>query len=142
MRGAKAGVSPPMRSPPCTGIILLAELNADLFSRHASPLEVYVFVAVDDRGEDVCPTRFVVDATENRKAAKDPWRPKCAAPRLVYDSALFFETFIHVYIRITYDQICSAIKKKKHPGGQVSGWTCRTRVQKFRIHLLKASWTF
>ena len=81
-------------------IHVLTELNADLFSRHASPLEVYVFVAVDDRGEDVCPTRFVVDATENRKAAKDPWRPKCAAPRLVYDSALFFETFIHVYIRI------------------------------------------
>ena len=32
---------------------LLRELHADLFSRHASPLEVYVFVAVDRRGEDV-----------------------------------------------------------------------------------------
>ena len=30
-----------------------AELHADLFSRHASPLEVCVFVAVDERGEDV-----------------------------------------------------------------------------------------
>ena len=28
------------------------ELQADLFSRHASPLEVYVFVAVANRGED------------------------------------------------------------------------------------------
>ena len=28
-------------------------MHADLFSRHASPLEAYVFVAVDDRGEDV-----------------------------------------------------------------------------------------
>ena len=28
-------------------------LHADLFSRHTSPLEVYVFVAVDERGEDV-----------------------------------------------------------------------------------------
>ena len=33
--------------------LLLAELHADLFSRHASPLEVYVFVAVANRGEDV-----------------------------------------------------------------------------------------
>ena len=28
-----------------------AKLHGDLFSRHASPLEVYVFVAVDERGE-------------------------------------------------------------------------------------------
>ena len=31
----------------------LPELHADLFSRHASPLEVYVLAAVDERGEDV-----------------------------------------------------------------------------------------
>ena len=31
----------------------MAELHADLFSRHASPLDVYVFAAVDDRSEDV-----------------------------------------------------------------------------------------
>ena len=30
----------------------LAELYADLFSRHAIPSKVYVFVAVDDRSED------------------------------------------------------------------------------------------
>ena len=33
--------------------IILPEMRADLFSRHASPLELYVFVAVDERGEDV-----------------------------------------------------------------------------------------
>ena len=32
---------------PSTALLLLAELHADLFSRHASPLEVRVFVAVD-----------------------------------------------------------------------------------------------
>ena len=32
---------------------VLAELHADLFSRHTSPLEVCVFVAVYDRGKDV-----------------------------------------------------------------------------------------
>ena len=31
--------------------VSLAELHGDLFSRHASPVEVYVFVAVDERGE-------------------------------------------------------------------------------------------
>ena len=45
----------------------LVELNAELFSRHASPLGVNEFVAVDDRGEDalLCPTRSVVDAMES-----------------------------------------------------------------------------
>ena len=33
--------------------MLLTELHPDLFSRHASPFEAYVFVAVDERGEDV-----------------------------------------------------------------------------------------
>ena len=33
----------------------LAELHGDLFSCHASPLEDYVFVAVDERGEGVMP---------------------------------------------------------------------------------------
>ena len=32
---------------------LLPVLHADLFSRHGSPLEVYVFLAVEERGEDV-----------------------------------------------------------------------------------------
>ena len=31
----------------------MPELHADLFSRHASPLEIYVFVAIDERGEYV-----------------------------------------------------------------------------------------
>ena len=36
-----------------TTCIILAELHADLFSRHASPLEGYALAAVDERGEDV-----------------------------------------------------------------------------------------
>ena len=31
----------------------MLEFHGDWFSRRASPLEVYVFVAVDERGEDV-----------------------------------------------------------------------------------------
>ena len=41
-----------------------------------------------------CATRFVVDATENSK--EGGVRPKCTAPRLVYDTALFFETLMSV----------------------------------------------
>ena len=39
----------------CNSSILfwLAELHGDLFSRHVGPLELYVFVAVDERGEHV-----------------------------------------------------------------------------------------
>ena len=33
--------------------IELAQLHADLFSCHANPLEVYVFLAVANRGEDI-----------------------------------------------------------------------------------------
>ena len=32
---------------------ILAELHADLFSRHVIPLEVYVIVAVANRGEEI-----------------------------------------------------------------------------------------
>ena len=38
---------------PSFRIYMFPELHADLCSRHASPLEVYVFVAVANRGEDV-----------------------------------------------------------------------------------------
>ena len=76
-----------------------------------------------------------------RKTAKEAWWPNCEAPGLVYASALFFETFMHVYVRTMYDQIYSAGKIKKN-GGQVSGWTCRTRVQTSRVYRLKPAWTF
>ena len=70
-----------------------------------------------------------------KTAKKEAWRPKCAAPRLVYNYTLFSDTFNIVYVRTTYDQIYSAKKENPH-GGQVSGWTCRTCVQNFRIYLL------
>ena len=43
----------------------LVELNADLFSRHASPLEVCVFSTKEVKM--LRPTRFVVDKTESSK---------------------------------------------------------------------------
>ena len=63
--------------------LILAELHGDLFSRHASPLEVYVFVAVDERGEHVLSDEICRRC--NGKQQVKAGRPKCAAPRLVYD---------------------------------------------------------
>ena len=62
----------------------------------------------------LCPTRYVVDATESAK--KDAWRPRCAAPSLVSVSTLFFQTFMHIYIRTIYDQIYLAkIERENTP---------------------------
>ena len=33
-------------------------------------------------------------------------------------------------------------RKRNPPGGQGSGWTCRTHVQNFSVYLLKTAWTF
>ena len=58
----------------------------------------------------MCPTRFAVDSMESSNiggGVAEVW----VAPRLVYDSAFFFETCIHVYVRTTYDQICPATIK-------------------------------
>ena len=50
------------------------ELHADLFSRHASPSDVCVMWRSTEEVNIACPTRFVVDATENSKegVAADP----------------------------------------------------------------------
>ena len=45
----------------------MSELHADLFSRHASPLEVWVLWQSTKEVKMLCPTKFVVDATENSK---------------------------------------------------------------------------
>ena len=52
---------------------------------------------------------------QRKTAKKEAWRPKCATPRLVYYSALFFETFMHVYVLRTRPNTFSQKNKKKHP---------------------------
>ena len=78
-------------------------------------------MAVTNRGEDVMSDE-ILSSIQWKAAIKEAEWPKCASPRLVYDSALFFETCMHVYVRTTYDQIYPA-KIKAPPGGKVSGWT-------------------
>ena len=53
--------------PSISSVDVVPELHADLFSRHASPLEVCVLWRSTKEVKMLCPTRFVVDATENSK---------------------------------------------------------------------------
>ena len=82
----------------------MPELHGDLFSLLTSPFDVCVFVVVDERGEDFH-VRRDLSSMQRKTAKKEAWRPKCAAPRLVDDSALFLETSMHVYVRTTYYQV-------------------------------------
>ena len=45
----------------------MTEVHGDVFSHHASTLDVYVFVAVDERGEHIMFDKICRRATENRK---------------------------------------------------------------------------
>ena len=58
----------------------------------------------------ICDVQRDMFLMQRNTAKKEAWRPRCAAHRLVYDSEFFLETFMHVYVRTTYDQIHSAIK--------------------------------
>ena len=49
----------------------------------------------------------ILSSIQWKAAIKEAEWPKCAAPRLVDNSALF-ETRMHVYVRTMYDQIYSA----------------------------------
>ena len=91
----------------------MPELHTDLFSRHASPLEVAVFVVVAKIGEDTS-DEIDLSSIQWEAAIKVAEWPKCAAPRLIYDSALFFETCIHVYVRTCYVRSNILGENKKH----------------------------
>ena len=55
------------RTMALNGCSLLVKLHADLLSRHASPLEVYVLWRSTKGVKVLRPTRFVIDATENSR---------------------------------------------------------------------------
>ena len=80
-----------------------------------------------------------------RKTAKEAYRPTCAAPRLVDDAALFFETFRHVSVRTTYDQIYSGKEKKKKTEVRSRDGHAEHLYAKFQDLFLKNGvdiWTF
>ena len=63
----------------------------------------------------LCPTRFVVDATETAKKA---WRPKCAAPRLGYEQkqkATYYCSYLGHHNDVTFVGGISERRPKSEP---------------------------
>ena len=121
---------------------ILAELHADLFSRHASPLEVCVFVAIDERGEDV-----MSDEICRRCNGKQRRRRRSGQSVQLPDWFMIRHSCSrHLLCKYTYVlRSTKYIQRKqviKETGVQVSEWTCSTCVQNFRVYLLKTAWAF
>ena len=90
--------------------ILLAQLHGDLFSRHASPIEVYVFTSVDERGEHV-----MSDEICRRWNGKQQGRRRGGRSVQLPDSFMIWTLLRNIHTRIrtyyTYNQIYPAEKK-------------------------------
>ena len=89
----------------------MPELHADLFSRHASPLEGYFFVVVDETGSR-CYVRRDLSSKQRKTGKEEAWRPKCAAPRLGYErnrKATFYFIFIYFFSHQLIDKIQSVV---------------------------------
>ena len=116
--------------PPCRAGVILQQYTVVLYigwierrlvQSPCSSLRIFCFCG-GRRKRLRCYVRRALSSMQ-RKTAKEAWRPKCAAPRLVYDSALFFETFYaRTSIRTCYvPPNIFGEKKRKTPGRQVSG---------------------
>ena len=123
-------------------IIKLTESHGDLFSRHDSPVEVCVFVAVDERGEYV-----MSDEICRRCNVKQQGRGGGGRSVQLPDSFMILHSSRHLF---TYTYVLSIRttkyihrkKKNQRPlGGQVSRWTCRTCMLNFGVYLLETAWT-
>ena len=123
---------------PC--ISHLAELHGDLFSHHAShhasPLKVMFLWWSTKEVNNLRPTRFVVDATENSEVGGVATEV-CGSHTRLWFCTILWDIYARIRTSYTYGQMYSAEKER----GQVSGWTCRTCVQNFRVYLLGTSWT-
>ena len=64
------------------------ELHADLFSRHVSPLEVHVFVAVDERGEDVMSDEICRRCNEKQEIRRRGQRERRTKAREIIDMSI------------------------------------------------------
>ena len=89
----------------------LAELHADLLSRHASFFRCFVFLEVDEKYED-----FMSDEICRRRhgISKEGCMAAEACSSKSGFCSLFFQTFMHIYV--LYDQIYLAkIKQENTP---------------------------
>ena len=94
------------------GLFRLVELHGDLFSRHASPLEVYVFVAVANRGEHVMSGEICRRCNGKQQGRRRGGRSVQLPDwfMILHSSSRYLRTYTY-YVQY---EIYSA-KKKKHP---------------------------
>ena len=131
--------------------LALAELHGDLFSHHSCPLEVYVFVAVDERGEHVrwlgrdrvspcrsmlCPKRFVIVVRENSEEGGVA-AEVCSSSQTRWWFCTLRDIYARIHTYYTYDQIYSA-GEKETPSEIRSRdrHVLQVSVQNFRVYLL------
>ena len=121
-------------------IYYIPELRADMFGRHASPLEVYVLWRSRTEVKMLRPTRFVVDSMKSSNKGGG------VAEVCSSQTGLWFGTLRDRYARIRTYYVRPSIfdENIKHPPEVRSrdGHTCRTCVQKFRSISYKTSWTY
>ena len=105
-------------------------------------LEVDVFVAVDERGEDVMSDEIC--RRYNRKQQRRCGGRNVQLPDWFMILHSSFETFMHVrvYVRTTYDQIYSAKKKENSPEVRSRDGHVEHVCKISESYLLKTAWTF
>ena len=119
----------------------LTELHADLFSHHANPLEVNVFVAVDERGEDV-----VSDEICRRYNGKQQRRTRGGRGvqlldcfMILYSSSRHLCTYTYVLRTTKYTRRKQA---KKSPEVRSRDGHVEHVCKNSGSYLLKTAWTF
>ena len=113
----------------------MAELHGDLFSRHASPLEVYVFVVVDEKGEHVMSDEICRRCNGKQQGRRRGGRIVQLPNSFMVLHSCSRHTRTRTYY--TYDQIYSA-GEKETPSEIRSRdrHVLQVSVQKFRVYLL------
>ena len=110
----------------------MVELHLDFFGRHTSPLAVDVLRRSTKEVTVSCPTRLFVDVTEKSKRRRRGGRSVQLQAWFIVTNSSSRHLCKYTYVLRTTKHIRRK-KEKKKPERQVSGWTCRTCVQNFRV---------
>ena len=91
----------------------MVEFHGDLFSRHAVPLEGYVFVVVDDRGEDVLSNEICRRCNRKQQRRRRGGRTVQPPDWFVHDSDIYARTY--TYVLCTRPNTLGEKQKRKTP---------------------------
>ena len=114
----------------------MAELHGDLFSHHASPLEVYVFVAVANRGEHVMSGEICRRCNGKQQGRRRGGRSVQLSDSFMILHSSSRHSCTYTYVLYVRPNIFSG-KKRKPPrrSGLGMDMYC-TCVQNFRVYFL------